>query len=64
MPKSEPTMKSSPKCRQATRNSGTFSRMVITPTGKPVSWFTIMAVPTTPPEVMLLGYRKNWKPMA
>ena len=55
IPASDPTMKSRPKCRQAMRKSGTLSRMVITPTGRPVSWLMIMAVPTTPPEVMLLG---------
>ena len=55
IPAREPSRKSRPKCRQATMNSGIFSSMVITPTGRPESWLMIMAVPTTPPEVMLLG---------
>ena len=55
IPASEPNRNSGPKCRQATRNSGMFITMMSTPTGRPVSWLTIMAMPVTPPEVMLFG---------
>ena len=64
VPAREPIRNGRPKCFHAMRNSGTFIMMDIIPTGKPVKWLMIIEIPVTPPETMLFGYMKNWKPTA
>ena len=44
-----------PSFCQAQMKSGALIATVIAPTGRPVSRFTICAIPVTPPETMLFG---------
>ena len=60
----ELSRKSSPKCFQATINSGTFITTVRKPTGSEVKTLMIIAIPTTPPDTIALGNMKNWNPTA
>ena len=64
MPAEEAKMKFLPNFFPAMMKSGTFSMMLIAPTGSPVRRLMICAMPVSPPDTMKLGFMKNWNPAA
>ena len=56
-------MNFTPNIRQANTNSGTFKTTPTRPTGQPVKWLTICAMPVTPPATMELGKVIKEKPI-